>query len=143
MNDQLIWREVARVVLHENYTILTGRNVEPSTGIFADYEQDTWHVDGDELTKLFRNFGIDTSKVLHAEGLSVYRVPSHCGENVYDVYNKRYASNNPMRIEAHIEGPHLLDLRIFWNEGPDAYIQEVTYCGTFTVEWHSEDAAHA
>ena len=138
-----IWREVARVVLHENYTILTGRDVEPATGIFADYEQDMWHVDGDELTKLFRNFGFNISEALHKEGLSVFRVPSHCGQNVYGVISKQYASNNPMRIEACIEGPHLLMLRIFWNEGADAYIQEVAYCGTFTVEWHSKDAVNA
>lgn len=138
MEGQPVWREVARIVLHENYTILTGRDVEQSSGIFSDFEMDTWRIDGDNVDSFLRLFGLRASVGdEYGGGVEINRIPSHNG-NTYGAIGKMHCTDNPKRIDARIVAPQLLELRVTWNDDPNTFVQEVTYCDTFTVEWWAE-----
>ena len=136
MNDPADWRAAARVVLHDHYTVLT--LPECYGGIFAEYENETWRVEGDLLADLLGALEIPVpEKVKHklwVEGLRLEKIPVHTGSNLYGLVEKE--ADSLRQLEARVWGERRLDLRLtYTGEAAAAAVVEVTYCGGFTVEW--------
>lgn len=130
------FRTVNRIVLHDHYTALTAPGMDG--GIFADFENETWRIDAEWITRLLTAVGVPVRQQpkgawgLHLE---IDRIPAHTGKNIYaDVPLKEMSGID--RIEARVLGVNHLDLRLTYNAGTnDEFVSEITYCGGFTVEW--------
>lgn len=130
------YRRANRIVLHDHYTVLTAPDMEG--GIFGEYENETWRIDAEWITRLLTAIGVDVRRQpkdamgLHLE---IDRIPAHTGKHIYaDAYLKEMAGID--QIEARVLGVNHLDLRLAYNRGTnDEFVSEITYCGGFTVEW--------
>lgn len=130
------YRKVNRLVLLDHYTVLTAPGL--NDGIFADFENETWRISEEWITRLLKAIGVPVREQpqgawgLHLE---IDRIPAHTGQNVYaDAAHKEFAGIS--KIEACVHGAKLLELRLTYNGGTkDEFVSEITYSGGFTVEW--------
>lgn len=91
--------------------------------------------------------GFDLNRLAQAFGYRLDRVGNKSGEDVDfdllepDIYN--YGSDYPnceiIRIEAKIDGPQMLSLKIHEQWSEDLVIREISYCGKYSIEWNTQE----
>lgn len=130
------WRNIRRVHLHESDTLLFAKLDDGSLdgGIFSDYGSLTWRLDGDTLVSFLEAVGVRLPHKLDIEriALTARRVPIVTGDGWGGFGTENQAAYKPWRIAGRIAAPHVLELALDFGDG---FVEVVTYCGTFTVEW--------
>lgn len=142
-------KRVARIQLYEaGIQIAHNNHIDDPFGGFGKVKK--FLIPGEDIAEIAEAIGIESGftfqdiEYQNKDGkITSKQVRRHLSETQLEIFQvlEDFDIKNLERIEAEVLSPHLVDITLFYSNDKDPdipFTQEITYSGSFCIDWWTE-----